>query len=67
MSLLALILAKAHSIQQVNISMQKGSRKIDVRVDEVREWQDEEYLSVFYLGGIIFGSSEEITILERGE
>ena len=66
-SLLALILAKAQQINQVDITVQQGDRIIDVRVDEEREWQDEKYLATFYLGGIIFGSSEEIIILERGE
>ena len=37
-SLLALILAKADRIENVDICMQKGDRKIDVKVDQQREW-----------------------------
>ena len=65
-NLLALILAKAHMIQQVDISRQQGSRKIDVRMDEERELEDAK-INAFYRGGIIFGNSEEIIIFEREE
>ena len=39
-NLLALILAKAHRIQQVDITFQQGDRQIDVRLDEERELED---------------------------
>ena len=60
MSLLALILAKAHQIKQVNIAEQQGRRKIDVKVDENIEWD-------YFEGGIISGNSTEIIIYERGQ
>ena len=65
MSLLALILAKARQIEQVNIAQQQGRRKIDVKVDEEREWEDE--YGGTYKGGIISGNSAEIVIYERGQ
>ena len=37
---LTLILAKAHRIKKVDISDQQGDRKIDVKVDEEKEWED---------------------------
>ena len=59
MSLLALILAKAQQIEQVNIDYQEGDRKIAVKVDE------EEEVRYGDGNGIIFADSEEIIILNR--
>lgn len=62
---LTLILAKAHRIKQVEISIQQGKRKIDVKVDEEKEWED-EYGDTLE-GGVIFENSEKIIIFERGQ
>ena len=58
MSLLALILATAQRIEKVIIDGQRKSRKIDVSVDEKKQFED-------FRGGVIFGNSEEIIIIER--
>ena len=63
---LALILAKAHRIKQVDISIQQGDRKIDVEIDEEREWLDELFDNTLK-GGVIFANSTEIKIYERGQ
>ena len=65
MRLLALILATAQKIEQVDITDQKsfGDRKIDVKVDKVKKWKEE----IRPKGGIIYANSEDIIINERVE
>ena len=62
MNHLALILSKAHRIKQVEISVQQGERKIDIKVDEEKEWED-KYGDTLE-GGVIFENSEKIIIFE---
>ena len=64
-NLLALIIAKAHRIKQVDITLQQVGRQIDVKIDEEREWLND--FGITLKGGLIFANSEEITIYETGQ
>ena len=68
-SLFAEILSKSPNLTKVNIARQRGVRKVDLEIDEVKEWKEKRYQ--YYpdydqlKGGIINADSTQIIIYDR--